>query len=75
MSPRSRGGATGGLVVYVPDVDAAIERAAQAGAKVVQPPENQFWGDRMGTVEDPFGHKWMFGTQVEDVATDEMERR
>ena len=75
LSPTSRGGATGSLMVYVPDVDAAIDRATKAGAKVLQPPENQFWGDRMGTVQDPFGHKWMFGTHVEDVAPEEMQRR
>jgi PhnB protein len=75
MSPKSRGGATGGMMVYVPDVDASIERAVKAGAKVLQPPENQFWGDRMGTVQDPFGHKWMFGTHVEDVPQEEMQRR
>jgi PhnB protein len=75
LSPKSRGGSTGAMMVYVPDVDAAIERAVQAGAKVMQPAENQFWGDRMGTVQDPFGHKWMFGTHQEDVSLDEMQRR
>ena len=75
LSPETRGGATGGMMVYVPDVDAAIDRAAKAGAKVVQPAEDQFWGDRMGTVVDPFGHKWMFGTHKEDVPPEEMARR
>jgi len=75
LSPNSRGGATGGMMVYVPDVDASIDRAVKAGAKVLQPPEDQFWGDRMGTVQDPFGHKWMFGTHKEDVPPQEMERR
>ena len=62
-------------MIYVEDADAAVEGAVKAGAKVVQPVENQFWGDRMGTVVDPFGHKWMLGTRVEDVSEDEMKRR
>lgn len=75
LGPKTRGGATGSFLIYVPDVDAAIDKAVKAGAKVVQPAENQFWGDRMGTVEDPFGHKWMLGTHVEDVSEEEMRRR
>jgi PhnB protein len=75
LSPKSRGGATGSFMVYVPDVDAAIDRAVKAGATLVQPPEDQFWGDRMGTVLDPFGHKWMLGTHKEDVSDEEMRRR
>ncbi len=75
LSPKSRGGATGGMMVYVKDADAAIDRAVKAGATVVQPVEDQFWGDRMGTVVDPFGHKWMLGTHKEEVPPDEMERR
>ena len=75
LSPKSRGGSTGGFMIYVPDVDAAIDQAVKAGAKVVQPPEDQFWGDRMGTVLDPFGHKWMLGTHKEDVSDEEMKRR
>jgi len=75
LSPKSRGGATGSFLIYVPDADAAIERAVKAGATVVQPAEDQFWGDRMGTVQDPFGHKWMLGTHKEDVGPEEMQRR
>ena len=74
-SPRTLGGATGSFVLYVPDADAAIERAVKAGAKVIQPVEDQFWGDRAGTVVDPFGHKWMLNTHIEDVSREEMERR
>ena len=62
-------------VIYVPDVDKAFERAIDAGAKVERPVENQFWGDRMGTVFDPFGHKWTLATHVEDVPQDEMHKR
>ena len=72
---REAFGATGSFLIYVPDADAAVERAVKAGAKVLQPVENQFWGDRMGTVADPFGHKWMLGTHVEDVPPEEMQRR
>ncbi|MFC5580112.1 VOC family protein [Rhodanobacter terrae] len=75
LGPKTRGGATGSFMIYVPDVDAAIDRAVKAGAKLVQPAENQFWGDRVGTVVDPFGHKWMLGTHVEDVSEEEMKRR
>jgi len=75
LGPKSRGGATGSFMVYVPDADAAVARAVKAGAKVVQPVENQFWGDRTGVVVDPFGHKWMLGTHVEDVSDEEMKRR
>lgn len=75
LSPKTRGGATGSFVVYVPDADAAVERALKAGAKLIQPVEDQFWGDRAGTVEDPFGHKWMLGTHVEDVSDAELKRR
>jgi PhnB protein len=75
LSPKSRGGATGGMLIYCADADKAVDRAVKAGAQVVQPAEDQFWGDRMGTVVDPFGHKWMLGTHKEDVSAEEMNRR
>ena len=62
-------------MIYVPDVDASFDRAVKAGAKVDRPLENQAWGDRMGTVIDPFGHKWSLATHVEDVDPDELKRR
>jgi PhnB protein len=74
-SPRSLGGATAGLSLYVPDVDALFKRALDAGAKERRPLTNQFYGDRMGVVEDPFGHLWMLATHIEDVTPDEMKRR
>ena len=74
-SPKTLGGATGSFMVYVPDADAAVQRAVKAGAKVVEKVMDQFWGDRVGTVVDPFGHKWMLGTHIEDVSPAEMERR
>ena len=73
--PNRRGGATATFVIYVPDVDASFDRAVKAGAKVDRPLENQAWGDRMGTVIDPFGHKWSLGTHVEDVSPEEMKKR
>lgn len=75
LGPKSRGGATATFMLYVPDADQAFDRAVKAGAKVDKPVENQFWGDRMGSVIDPFGHKWSFGTHIEDVPPEEMQKR
>ena len=75
LGPNKRGGATASFVIYGPDCDAAFARAVAAGATVEKPVADQFWGDRMGTVRDPFGHKWTLGTHVEDVAPEEMNRR
>jgi PhnB protein len=61
--------------VYVEDVDDAFDRAIRAGAQALRPVENQFYGDRAGQFEDPFGHRWSVATHVEDVPPDEMERR
>jgi len=63
------------FLVYVPDVDAAVARAVAAGGKAVRPVEDQFYGDRSGTLVDPFGHQWTLATHVEDVSPEEMERR
>ena len=73
--PKSRGGATSSLMVYVEDADAAFARAVAAGATVERPVEDQFYGDRNGAIVDPFGHRWTISTHVEDVAEDEMQRR
>ena len=75
LSPKKRGGATASLLIYGEDVDAAWERAIAAGCTAERPPENQFWGDRMGTLVDPFGHRWSLATHVEDVSEEEMQRR
>jgi PhnB protein len=75
LSPKTVGGTPVTISVYVDDVDAAYERALQAGAKSVRPLENQFYGDRTGQFEDPFGHRWSVSTHVEDVPPDEMQRR
>jgi PhnB protein len=73
--PRSIGGSPVSLVLYVPDVDAVVAAAVAAGAKLQRPVEDKFYGDRMGSIEDPFGHVWHVSTHVEDVAADELERR
>ena len=75
LGPRARGGTTVSLMVYVPDVDSAFRNAIDAGAKEKQPVKNQFYGDRSGTLEDPFGHMWTIGTHVEDVPEAELEAR
>jgi PhnB protein len=74
-SPKSLGGSTVGVFLYVPDVDATFKQAVNAGAKSVMEPTNMFWGDRFSTLTDPFGHVWSLATHVEDVAPAEMERR
>jgi PhnB protein len=62
-------------VLYVEDVDARIGRAVAAGAKLVRPIENHFYGDRSGTIKDPFGYTWYVSTHIEDVPPDEVARR
>lgn len=74
-SPKSVGGTPVFIHLYVEDVDALAARAAAAGAKVIRPLENQFYGDRSTTLEDPFGHVWNVATHVEDVSEEEMKRR
>jgi PhnB protein len=61
--------------LYIPDVDRVVERAAAAGAKIIKPVQDQFYGDRSGFIEDPFGHLWGVATHVEDVAPQELEER
>jgi PhnB protein len=74
-SPKTLGGSPVSLVLYVEDVDTVFKRAVEAGAESRRPVENQFYGDRMGTLEDPFGHVWSVATHVEDVPPEEMQRR
>ena len=74
-SPQSFGGSPISLLIYVEDVDALVSQAVQAGAKLTRPVADQFYGDRTGGVEDPFGHVWYIATHVEDVAPEELERR
>ena len=74
-APRKFGGSPVGLHLYLEDVDAVWSRATAAGAKVKQPLANQFYGDRNGALEDPFGHRWHLSTHVEDVSAEEIGRR
>ena len=73
--PHAYKGAAVSLMVYVQDVDATVKTALASGAKVIRPVENQFYGDRMGTIEDPFGHQWYVATHVEDVPQEELAKR
>ncbi len=75
LGPKARGGATASLMIYTTDVDADYARAIGAGCSVEREPEDQFWGDRMGTLVDPFGHRWSLATHKEDVSPEEMGRR
>ena len=75
LGPKARGGTTVSLMIYVEDVDSAFKRAIEAGGKEERPVENQFWGDRMGTLSDPFGHKWSLATTVEEVGEAELQER
>ena len=75
LGPKSRGGTTVSLMVYVEDVDRAFRQALDAGATQVKPLKNEFWGDRMGTLTDPFGHMWSLASTVEEVSPEEMQRR
>jgi PhnB protein len=73
--PRAIGGTPVTISVYVEDVDGVFERAVQAGATALRPVEDQFYGDRSGQFEDPFGHRWSIATHVADVSPDEMSQR
>ena len=75
LGPKSVGGTASTLMIYTEDSDALAERAVAAGATVLQPVTTQFWGDRSGTLLDPFGHRWMLATRVEIVSPEEMRAR
>jgi len=75
VAPPTTGGHYVTFLVYVPDVDAVFKQAIAAGATEVKPVQVQFYGDRAGTLRDPFGHEWMLATHVEDVPPAEIERR
>jgi len=75
LGPLSRGGVTSSILLYVPNVDSLAKQAEAAGAKVLKPLANQFYGDRSITLADPFGHQWTIATHVEDVSSAEMQKR
>jgi PhnB protein len=71
-SPSELGGTTAGVFLYVEDVDSVVKRAVTAGAEVTQEVEDMFWGDRFGSVKDPFGHLWSIATHVKDLTPEEI---
>jgi uncharacterized glyoxalase superfamily protein PhnB len=74
LGPKSLKGSPVTIHLYVDDVDAVVARAVQAGAKVTMPVADQFWGDRYGKLEDPFGHHWSVATHVRDVSMEEAQK-
>ena len=75
VGPKTRGGTSVSLMIYVEGVDIVFKRAIDAGGKEERPVKDEFYGDRSGTLLDPFGHRWMISTHVEDVSPEEMNRR
>jgi len=75
VGPESLGGTSVSLMIYVPDADTVFERAIAAGALVLRPVTDQFYGDRTGTLQDPFGHWWTIATHLEDLSAEEVARR
>ena len=74
MSPQSLGGSGSGIYLYVKDVDNTLKKASDSGAKITMPAFDGFWGDRMGAIEDPFGHKWSIATHIKDMSPEEIEK-
>jgi PhnB protein len=75
VGPESVGGASMSIHIHVDDADAVMRRAVEAGAEVVRPAQDHFYGERSGTVRDPFGYDWNIGHHIEDVSPEEMQRR
>lgn len=75
QSPLGLGGTPVTLHLYVADVDSDFARAVNAGAEVLMPLDDQFWGDRYGIVQDPFGHRWSLASRIEDLSPTELRRR
>jgi PhnB protein len=75
LSPQSQGGSSVGLYLYVEDVNAQFAKAVDAGAKVISPLLDQFYGDRTGVLKDPFGHVWYLASRIEDLSHEEISRR
>jgi uncharacterized glyoxalase superfamily protein PhnB len=75
MGPQSIGGTSVSIHLHVDNADETIERAVAAGAELLREPQDQFYGERSGTVRDPFGHEWLIGHNIEELTPDEMQRR
>jgi PhnB protein len=74
LSPKTLGGTSGGIFLYVEDVDKTFNQAVSEGAKVLDPVKDVFWGDRHGAIEDPFGHRWSISTHIKDPNPDELKK-
>jgi PhnB protein len=75
MSPQTIGGYSAGMMVYIENVDAVVKKAIERGARALHPIKDQFYGDRSGSILDPFGHMWTIATHVEDVSEEELKKR
>jgi len=75
LSPKTLGGSPVGIMIYVPDVDTVYKQSLAAGGEEIKPLQDQFYGDRSGTLKDPFGHVWTIATHKEDVSEEEMKKR
>jgi PhnB protein len=75
LGPQSLGGASASVHLHVDDADALLARAVEAGGTLLRPARDAFYGERSGTVRDPFGHEWLIGHSIEDVSAQEMQRR
>jgi PhnB protein len=75
VGPKTVGGTPVGIMIYVPDVDARFSAAVAGGAVATRQPNDEFYGDRMAGITDPFGHNWMIATHIEDVSDEEIQRR
>lgn len=75
LGPQSSEGTGAAIHLHVDDVDAVTQQAVDAGATLVMPPQDQFYGERSAKIRDPFGHEWLLGSQIEVVAPEEMQRR
>ena len=74
LSPKTIGGSPVGLFLYVDDVDRIVNQAVAEGAKVLMEVEDQFWGDRYGSIEDPFGHRWSISTHIKDLSEEKLKK-
>jgi PhnB protein len=74
-TPKELGGTSVSIMVYVDDIDGLYKQAIDAGATSLMEPDDMFWGDRFGSVQDPFGHSWTIATHIEDVSPEEMQKR
>ena len=74
-TPKELGGTSVNIMTYVEDTDAVYKQAIDAGATSLMEPDDMFWGDRLSSVQDPFGHSWTIATHIEDVSPEEMQKR